>query len=206
MKFPYWDTEAHGMAIIASHLEAEQYGLWPKIRSIIMDRLQSNEAGVLEAPKWLQKKLKEIDPLLVLRWNYEEQCFCVDRYVPIEKHFTTVCTWKDENGPKRLDLDLLETIQDGDLWRFPSYKEYLAHKREKAARRRLANQKASEDAVLTAVDKLSSKDIAEFVSVGNALKSGETIECHGNDEHFFNKYHRAGQQNQARQYNANRRI
>lgn len=194
------------MMDVAAALTAEQISVWPRVREAIMGRLQMLEAGVMQAPRWMQKRLEELDPLLNLRWDFWEGSWVVDRFTRVEGCWTPVCIWKDENGPKRLDLSLIETLQDGDMWRFANYKEYLAYKREKSRLIRERNRKAGEDKVLEAVGKLSRKDMAEFLEVGTALKTGETIECHGNDEHFFRHYNEGAKSAIAADYQNNRRI
>jgi len=200
------DSETNAMMNIATHLTLQQMSAWPRIRKIIMERCAMFEAGRQQAPRWIQKKLEEIDPLLHLRWDFIEGCYVVDRFTRVERAWVPVCVWKDENGPKNLTYELLETIQDGDMWRFPSYKEYLAYKRAKAERRRRENKYQSEQAVLAAIDKMSSKDIAEFTEVSTAIKAGESVEFHGNDEKYWSGYDAGARNAIAADYHQNRRI
>jgi hypothetical protein len=202
----YIDSEAKGMMDIAAHLTAAQMGVWPKVKAMIMGRCQMLESGVMQAPRWMVQRLAEVDPLLNLRWDFFEGCWVVDRFTQVEGCWTPVCVWKDENGAKQLDLSLIETLQDGDMWRFANYKEYLAYKREKARKQRERNRKAGEEKILAAFDKLSSRDLNEFVEVGQALKTGETIECHGNDAGYFQRYNEGAKAAIAADYHKNRRV
>jgi len=186
----YVDSECRSMMIFAENLDAEQIApVWPRIRRGIMERIQMCEYGRLHAPQWFEKRLHEIDPLLSLRWDFMEQCFVVDRWTRSERCWHTVLVWKDENGPKHLDNSLIQTLHDGDTWRFKDWKEYLRYKHAQSAKKRAANRQASEDKMGAVIDNMSNSQIHNFMEVERALMTGETVVCHGATEKGFEHMH-----------------
>jgi len=193
------DSETNAMMNIAGRLTSDQLCVWPQVRNIIINRVQMFHAGRMQAPKWINDELARLDPLLKLRWDFFEQCWIVDRFTAVERCWTPVCTWKDENGAKRLDYDLIETLRDGDMWRFPSYKEYLAYKREKTRRRREQIEKQSVEKLSAAFDSLSSDRLQNFMEVERAMKTGEKIIFGTEDHAKFSRMSEAAKRAQAQQ-------
>lgn len=171
------------MQIFAENLDPEQIApVWPKVRKGIMERIDMCETGRLHAPKWFEKRLHEIDPLLTLRWDFLEECYVVDRWTRSERCYTTILVWKDEHGPKHLDGSLLQALHDADTWRFPNWKAYLDHKHEQGKKRRAQIKKEGDEKVREAIDSLTQARAKNFMEVEQAFHSGETVVFHGESE------------------------
>ena len=180
---PYVDSECRSMQIFAEHIDAEQIApIWPKVRGGIMARIQMCEAGRLHPHRDFEKKLREIDPLLCLRWDFLENCYVVDRWTPAERCYTTVLTWKDENGPRNLDGALFQTLRDGDTWQYENWQAYLKAKHAKSALRRAQIKKEGNERISAAVDGLTKARAQNFMEVEQAFKTGERVIFHGKSE------------------------
>jgi hypothetical protein len=179
----YLDSEARSMEILVEHLDPEQIApLYPRIRRGIMDRIQACEAGLYHPHRQFEKQLQQIDPLLRLRWNVFEECYVVDRWTPAERCYTTVLTWKDENGPRNLDGALFQTLRDGDTWQYATWQDYLKAKHAKSAARRAQIKKEGNERIAAAVDGLTKARAQNFMEVEQAFKTGERVIFHGASE------------------------
>lgn len=143
----------------------------------VRNRRAEVEAGLSPstASHWTAR-LRLLDPQLRLRWDFS-QGWVIERAVP-EWGCWAVC---GVIGHRCVPLNLIEILRRGDMQRY-SPSEYLAMKRESAAKVRESNEKRSNDAVLGAVDKLTDKRCKEFLEVEQAVRSGETIVAHGATE------------------------
>jgi hypothetical protein len=186
----YVDSECRSMMILAENLDPEQIApVWPRIRKGIMDRIQMCESGRLAAPGGFEKRLREIDPLLTLRWDFWEGCYVVDRWTASERCYTTILVWKDEFGPKHLDNSMIEALHEADTWRFRNWREYLAYKRAKAAKRRAQIKQQGDERLKAAVDSLTRARAQNFMEVEQALQTGETVVAHGATEKSLEHMH-----------------
>jgi hypothetical protein len=174
------DIETEMCMRIASHLTLAQIHTWPQVRHLIRERCEQFRSGRTQAPRWFRKRLHELDRLLEVRWDYLGQQWIIERYSRADRAFVTVMQLQGH-----LDQEVINTLQEGDTWRFPSPEAYLAYKREKSARIRAQRQKEGDEKVLAAVDSLSKKRAEEFLEVENALRTGETVIVHGDDEKAF---------------------
>lgn len=193
----YYDIETQNCINIASELPEAALSLFPKVRALVMDRCASYESGLLHGPLWVRKRLREIDPALQLRWDFNEQCYLVERLVREQRAYVTVCMWRENDQAKQLDETLFTALQEADTWRFPTPQAYLEYKRDLSQRKREENEKKSTEKILAAVDSLSSKQITEFIEVERAIQSGETITAHGSDLNSLERMHEAGQKARA---------
>lgn len=90
----------------------------------------------------------------------------------------------------RVRPDLIDFLRARDMQR-PGY---FIEKAAKSAAIRLANEKASTNRVLCAVDSLSDKRLKEFLQVEKAIQTGETVTMHGKTMEMFDKMTEAGKQ------------
>lgn len=88
----------------------------------------------------------------------------------------------------RVRPDLIDFLRSCDMQR-PGY---FIEKAAKSAAIRLANEKASTNRVLMAVDSLSNKRLAEFIAVEKAIQTGDTVTMHGETFDKFEKMTEAG--------------
>lgn len=193
MHSEFKDADTEGWKDIASQLTAESVSEWPAIRAMIMDRCQAFDSGRFHAPHWFNLRLRQIDPCLQLRWEFYQGCWVVDRFARNLRCWLPVVIWKDDAGrPRPLDNTLLEAIQEGDMWRFPSAQAYLAYKRERAAKVRAENERKGDEKLLDAIDRMSRRQIENFIEVERAFQTGETIEAHGEDYKTLERMNEAG--------------
>ena len=176
-----YDLETQNCINIASEIPEAALSVWPRVRLLVMDRCLSYESGLLHGPAWARDRLKEIDPLLQLRWDFNEACYVVERYVREQRAYVLVCVWKEDGEARHLDENLFTTLKEADTWQFRTPLEYLEHKRELSRKKREENQAAAREKILAAVDTLSSRQITEFIEVERAIHTGETITAHGSD-------------------------
>lgn len=171
-----YDIETEVMASIASALTLQQKMFWPQIRRGIMDRVAQFQAGRQQAPDWLRKQLKAYDSYLDIRWSFDpaEPGWIIERYSRGDRAWVPVLVWND-----LLDNRVIETLMEGDIWRYPSIEAFVKHKREKSARIREQNRKRSQERLAEAIDSLTEKQATEFMEVERALRYGETVEFHG---------------------------
>lgn len=154
-------------------LPHEITGIQRKVRA----RRAEVEAGLSPstAAHWTAR-LRSLDPQLRLRWDFT-QGWVVERAVP-EWGCWAIC---GVLGQRCVPLNLIEILRRGDMQRY-SPKEYLAMKREAAAQVAASNEKAGNEKVLAAVDKLSEKRCKEFLEVEDAIRTGDKIVAHGATE------------------------
>lgn len=178
----YEDAQVRVAERLLSLVPLAERGPW--IRKI-QDRKLAVEAGLRRAPEDKIRQLHAIDPLLRLRWDFEECCWIVERAVEEMRCWLPVVIWKDENKlALPLDNRLMEALLSGDMWRFSSPEECLRFKRAAAEKVREQNQRAADEKILEAVDSLGEKRIKNFIEVERALATGETITPHGDDLRF----------------------
>lgn len=160
------------------------------IEDAVRNRMEIIAAGVMQAPPWFQAELKRIDPCLRARWDCWEYCWVIERYAkPLHQYLLVLRCRDDENQPVALTDALLAELKEGDTWRFSSPGKYLAFKREKAARQRLRNELMGQDRLRDKVDRMSRKQIREFIDVERAIRTGEKIVAHGPMEKFLEDAH-----------------
>jgi hypothetical protein len=156
------------------------------IERLIRDNIAQVEAGVQKptARIWTTK-LQAYDPLLRLRWDYK-QGWVIERLVR-EWRCWAIC---GVIGFHCVPSNLLDILAAGDMQRVGPG-EYLQRKRAAAARKREANDKLATERVLAAVDSLSEKRIKEFISVEQAIQTGDTIVAHGATEKSLDRMRQA---------------
>lgn len=172
-------------------------------------RSEMVDAGVRRCPTWFQEELITIDPYLRCWWDAWKEEWVIDRFQSegviegllrlaeqepeeyrqslrksasgiLEKgpYYLTVVHFKQE-GEFRLDRHLLDMLRASDLQKFKNPAEYIRQKEAAAEAVLKANDKASDDKMLAAVDSLSNKQIHEFIEVSKVLGTDETLIAHG---------------------------
>jgi hypothetical protein len=158
----------------------------PDIERKVYDRRAWIEAGLSSptAAHWTAK-LQTLDPQLRLRWDFK------DGWV-VERNVESWGCWAvcGVLGMRCVPLNLLDILRAGDMQRYAPG-EYLRLKREAAAAKVDANDRAGTALVAAAVDKLTDKRIKEFVSVERAIQTGEPIVARGETERMLSHMHQA---------------
>ncbi len=135
----------------------------------------------------VERKLREIDPLLRLRWDFEHESggmYVIDRYAPDMGCYITLFWWSHtlgEGGAIRAIL-LASDMQRADT---PKAYHQLKQSLVDAALKRKDKERA--EAALAAVDQLSNARIRNFLAVERAMQIGEKVHVRGEDARWLNK-------------------
>lgn len=148
------------------------------------------------ARRWTKKLKKEVEPLLRMRMD-PQFGFVIDRWVASEGWWHQIPGAIGFHEPRP---GLCERMNSQyDMWKKATPKEnedaianksrhpILLEKDAQSAQVLKANEAASTERVLAAVDSLSSKQIENFVAVERARHTGETIVHHGRDLQFMER-------------------
>lgn len=162
---------------------------------------QPHQAGILDRMvqdrrDMLEKELADADPRLnrLLRTQVHHQLrarpdFQTDRLV-IEQWVPAINYWLVSGSYDRHTpyATIIAELQEGDpRRRTPT--ERLEDRREIAAANQIANEQAGTDKVAAVIDNMSRSQISRFLEVERAIKTGETIVAHGEDESFLEFAH-----------------
>jgi hypothetical protein len=156
-------------------------GLWSPVETSFIKRnirilCEAAQAGVARVPGNEQKALQDIDPMLRARWDFIVDMWAIERWVE-EEGF---CRWELVAHRHKLGPKLNKDLRRGDTWRNGKPpEEILREKRMAAAKVQAANDRRSTERVLAAVDLLTSKRMKEFITVEDAVATGDTITAHG---------------------------
>lgn len=180
----YYDVESETMMLLAGKLKFKDWTGYQSVRRFIMERLNAFRSGTSFAPRWLQKGLKAIDPLLQARWDFEKQHFIIERFSRADHAWVQVLDW-----PHQLTEEIFAVLRAADTWRFETPEAYLAYKRAQSATVREANRKKGDNAILEAVDGLTRARAENFMEVEKALATGETVIFSGESEKTMDRMH-----------------
>jgi hypothetical protein len=161
------------------------------------DMMAHLEDGVKQVPAWVQRRIKQFDPLLSMRFDYEMNCFVLDIFVKEWGFHGTITALPGWRHSERDIERLLEDLRFGDLQRWPSPQAYVEAKRERAARVRQENDQRSTDNVLAAVDSLSDAQIKQHIEVSRAIRVGERVRPLGEDAKTLERMAEAGKKSPA---------
>lgn len=184
MFFDDFETHAliaiHDKALGTSMLDVDNMS---KLKSHIHERKAMVRLGVQRCPTWFQEELNRLDSKMRCWWDAWDEKWVLDR-LQEEGFYITVIQFRP-SAEFQLDRTLIETLKKNDLQRYSDPKEYVRKVREAAELKQKSNESASNDKVLAAVDGMSRKQIKEFIDATVAIRSGETIEAHGDDLKFL---------------------
>lgn len=170
---------------------------------LIEERESAFLSGIQRVDGWKQERIQKFDPELRLRWDYPAECYCVDKWVPQIEVWVVLMLWRYADTHLARPLgeeglrELIAVLHNGDMQRWPSPEAYLKFRREQSAAIRKSNENDATEQVLAAVDNLSKKQIAEFIAVETAFKTGEKVISHGKQETWLEKLRRRTRQREA---------
>lgn len=121
---------------------------------------------------WTTKIKQEIDDRCRLRWDFK-QGWVLDRWASGCWNVAGVF------GYNYIRPWLIDYLRERDMQRWESPEAYMNHKREQALKVRMANEYANTQKLLGVIDKMSDKQVKEFITVEKAMQTGETITLHG---------------------------
>lgn len=183
----YNDFETEALIRIYDKVLGTEASMHPdemrKLEMHIRERREMVRTGVARCPTWFQEELNRLDSKMRAWWDSWKEEWVLDR-LQEEGFYLTVVHFQPK-GELQLDRSLIELLRKNDLQRYSDPKEYVRQVRERAAAKQQANEAAATDKVLAAVDKMSSKQIEDFIAVETAIQNGETITAHGPDAKFL---------------------
>jgi hypothetical protein len=162
-----------------------------KIEKRIRDRAEMVRAGVMRCPSWFQEELNRLDSRSRAWWDAWREEWVLDR-LQDEGYYLTFLHFQPRPGFE-LDRKLIEMLRSNDM-QTKTPGEHIKDKEDVARDNQRANEQASTDRVMAAVDKMSSKQIRQFIDVEQAIASGDTITPHGSDLKFLETADAAHQQ------------
>lgn len=183
----------HMIADVACLTHMLERSLWQPseaetIRRNIQVLSEAAQAGVSRVPDGIQQSLKLIDPLLRARWDFVVDMWAIERWCE-ERDF---CRWEIIAHRYHLGAKLFADLRAGDTWTDgKSPEQRLRERREEAERIRASNERASDDKVAAAIDKLTPKRMQEFIAVEEAIATGDSINCRGQMADTMNKLEQA---------------
>lgn len=168
----YWDAEVDALTRLLNR------GMWSAhetavIERAIKDRAEQVQAGVGNptAVIWTEK-IKKVDERLRMRWDFKNG-YTIDRWAQGCWQVVGVL------GFNHVMINLVDYLRERDMQRWPTPEAYLAYKREQAMKVQIANEYKANQQLQTVIDKMSDKQVKEFITVEAALQSGETVRVHG---------------------------
>lgn len=142
---------------------------------------------------WTEKIKREIDDRCRLRWDFTNG-WCLDRWASGCWNIAGVF---GHNHIRPWLIDYLRGCDMQDTKRWPTPEDYINHKREQALRVRLANEYANTQKLLGVIDRMSDKQVKEFITVEKAMQTGETITLHGASHRMLTRMAKASRRSPA---------
>lgn len=163
-----------------------------RMKDSIARRRMQIQAGIDRVPRYVNDMLQVFDPMLRMRWDFDQRCYALERHVENEGIYLVVTYHRDEHGPKRIGqqaiLQLIADLAANDLQkRRPE--EHVEAKREQAETVVVSNDQKAEQKILGAIDSLPAKNIQEMCNVEAAISRGDKVLSHGSDEKFLERAH-----------------
>ncbi len=151
----------------------------------LLERLDAGIAQVkLMGHSHVERKLKEIDPCLVLRWDFAQGLYAIDRYAADLGCHLTIFFWSHTLGEGGAIRAILLA---SDMQRYDTPQAYHALKQELVDNALRGQEKKRAEAALAAVDSLSDARIRNFLAVERAMQIGEKVHVTGEDAKWLNK-------------------
>jgi hypothetical protein len=190
----YTTDQVIAQAVIAHQLD--DVPMRVKAIRMVWDMVAQLEAGVRRTPQWAQECVRLVDPQLTLRWNFELNCWTLDRFVREYGYSLTVVNMGQTLTQEDVST-LVRLLHEGDMQRFATPEDYLKQKNAKAEKKQEDNSKAGDEKVLEAVDSLTNKQVSQFIETETAIRHGERIRPLGQDAISLEKMAKAGENSPA---------
>jgi hypothetical protein len=152
------------------------------IQRAIRERAEFIRAGIGHptAKYWSKRIQDELDRFTRLRWDFQSG-WVLDRFSDGCYHVVGVF------GFHYIREWLIDYLRERDMQRWPSPEAYLEHKRAQARKVEYENWAKGNMQLMANIDRMSNKQIQNFLNVERAIQTGETIRAHGSDEVFLDR-------------------
>lgn len=188
---PHWDDEVAALVRLLGR------GGWAPHEVALIDRAARDRAewvraGVIHptAVYWTSRIQREIDERTRMRWDMKIG-WVLDRWAEGRWQIVGVL------GFHHVMINLIDYLRERDMQRWVSPEAYMKHKRDQALRVRLANEYASTQKLLGVIDKMSDRQVKEFITVEKAMQTGETITLHGASHRMLTRMAKASKRSPA---------
>jgi len=139
---------------------------------------------------WTRRIQSEIDDRTRLRWDAKNG-WTLDRWAEGRWQIVGVL------GFHCVMPNLIDYLRERDMQRWPSPQAYLEYKRNLALKKQMENWAAGCQKTAAVIDRMSDKQIKEFITVEKALHTGETVTLHGASERAFDRMRKASRRSPA---------
>lgn len=155
-------------------------------RAYLVDRLERWQSGYTagKVHRTIIRQLHSVDPLLTLRWDFEQQLYAIDRFAPELGCYLTIFYWSHTLGEGGAIRAILLA---SDMQRADTPQAYHQCKQELVNAALKRNDKTRAEAALAAVDQLTNDRIRNFLAVERAMQIGEKVDVRGEDARWLNK-------------------
>lgn len=171
------------------------------------DRKGKVDAGIFKAqselPQAIVNQLHQIDPMTRFRWDYDMECWAVDRAIERYGAWFPVIVW---SGQFYGQDGLFEAMRKGDMQRFKDPAQVLKEKREAAKKKQKENEQAVNDKMRGVIDGLTDRQIDNMLAVENAMVTGEKVNVRGSDAATLNDWYDQTRERDGRIANAEHDI
>lgn len=143
---------------------------------------------------WTGRIQREIDDRTRLRWDLKSG-WVLDRWAEGRWQVVGVLGFHTiaEYVAMQCDRDnadysdLIDYLRARDMQKWSSPQEYLEYKRARARRRQRINWQLGNEKLAAVIDRMSDKQISEFVAVERAMQTGETIHMYGETKAMYDR-------------------
>jgi len=155
--------------------------LRPEIEQFLRGRMEMIQAGLDRVPGWFRKTLERFDRNLRLRWDFQHQYWLIEHLSSFDGYYHTCGSW---DGP--LGHRLIRELRKSDM-RKKTPGEHIQEEHDRNERAQARNDHQTNEALGEAIDKMSDKQVREFVDASEALAHGDEIRPYGEDAKFFER-------------------
>lgn len=182
---PGWDAEVDSLVRLLNRGGWQTHEV-AHIERVIRDRIEFVRSGVIDptALYWTEKIQREIDERTRMRWDGKIG-WVLDRWAQGNWQIAGVL------GFHCILPNLIDYLRERDMQRWESPEAYMKYKREQALKVRMANEYANTQKLLGVIDKMSDKQVKNFIETEKAMQTGETITLHGPTLKSFERMRKA---------------
>lgn len=176
----YWDQQAVAQFAILHKLDDTPMKRFAELW--LVDHLAALTAGRVQASKHrtVERRIQEVDPHLYLRYDFDQQMYAVDKFVPEWGYYFTLFYWSHTLGDGSA---LRQILKESDMQR----PEYLTEKKLAADLTRERMDKLRTEMALAPIDAMSTSQLQKFYEVERAMQTGEKIFSTGKDADILNR-------------------
>lgn len=165
------------------------------------ERMSMIDAGLMRVENIcpsFQAKISEFCPELRVRYDFDKDNLVIEHFHPQTKwQIIGGGEWrKHDDGSLYSPEAMIHLLKAGDIQQKGTAK-YLEEKRTAAVTAQKSNDHAHNQKVGKQIDKMSNRQVKQFIDVQNAIRTGEKVVPLGADAHFLDKANQQGKKEAA---------